>query len=150
MVPVLIGYAFLGMAIFWKSRRFESFTRSCLTLIALQHGDMIWATYQDMMQCDYVSAQLYLTTFIFISIAVIANIFTIIIEEGFMKQKYDDDYTYLIEHTSKHMGLGGESFNENEQSNNPLSKENASVYVDSKVIISEYRLLQLKYQQQIN
>ena len=56
MVPVLIGYAFLGMAIFWKSRRFSNFTMSCYTLIALQHGDMIWDTYQDMMQCDYVYA----------------------------------------------------------------------------------------------
>lgn len=72
------------------------------------HADMMWDTFQDMCQINRLYAQLYLFSFIFISVAVIANIFTIIIEEGFMKQKFDDDYTYLIEHTSKHMGLGGD------------------------------------------
>ena len=65
-----------------------------------------------------------------------------------MKQKFDDDYTYLIEHTSKHMGFGGDSGSK-ESTDNPFSKENASIYVDSEAIISEYRLLQLKYSQQI-
>lgn len=148
--PVFIGYAFLGMALFWRSRRFANFSVSCYTLLAMIHADMMWDTYMDMMQVNSVQAQIYLFTFIFISIAVIGNIFTIIIEEGFMQQKFDDDYTYLIEHTSKHMGLGGDSKGSKEQTSNPFSKENASIYVDSQVIISEYRLLQLKYKQQIN
>lgn len=48
MIPLFIGYAFLGMAIFWESRRFENFSVSCYTLFALMHGDMIWDTYNDM------------------------------------------------------------------------------------------------------
>jgi hypothetical protein len=34
-----------------------------------------------------------------------ANVFTIIIEEGYMKQKYDNDYTWLLQHTRKHLDL---------------------------------------------
>lgn len=48
MIPLFIGYAFLGMAIFWESRRFQDFNISCYTLFSLMHGDMIWDTYNDM------------------------------------------------------------------------------------------------------
>jgi hypothetical protein len=96
MIPLFIGYAFLGMAIFWESRRFATFSISCYTLFALMHGDMIWDTYSELIQIDSLIAQIYLYTYIFVSICVIANIFTIIIEEGFMKQKYDSNYTWLL------------------------------------------------------
>ena len=54
-------------------------------LFALMHGDMIWDTYNDMIQIDQLAAQLYLYSYIFIATCVICNIFTIIIEEGYMK-----------------------------------------------------------------
>lgn len=109
IIPVFIAYAFLGMAIFWPSRRFAYFGVSCYTLFALLHGDMIWDTYNDMMQVHYAYAQFYLFSYLFVSICVIANIFTIIIEEGFMKQKYDSDYSWLLSHTKKHMGQDEDS-----------------------------------------
>lgn len=105
MIPLFIGYAFLGMAIFWESRRFASFSVSCYTLFGLMHGDMIWDTYNDMLQIHPIYTQIYLYSYIMCAICVIANIFTIIIEEGFMKQKYDNDYNWLLQHTKKHMGI---------------------------------------------
>ena len=45
-----------------------------------------------------------------------ANVFTIIIEEGYMKQKYDNDYTWLLQHTRKHLDL-------NNYDNNLISKD---------------------------
>ena len=141
MIPLFIGYAFLGMAIFWESRRFGDFSVSCYTLFALMHGDMIWDTYNDMIQIDSVLAQIYLYSWIFISISVIANIFTIIIEEGFMKQKYDNDYGWLHQHIRKHLGL------EDDQTEKVGDKD--GINVDSDVIVSEYRLLYLKYKDQI-
>lgn len=56
ITPVFIGYAFLGMAIFWQSRRFSDFSVSCYTLVALMHADMMWATFQDMVQIDRLYA----------------------------------------------------------------------------------------------
>ena len=49
VIPIFIGYSFLGMAFFWESRRFANLTTSSYTLFALMHGDMIWDTYNDMM-----------------------------------------------------------------------------------------------------
>lgn len=56
MIPLFIGYAFLGMAIFWESRRFSDFGVSCYTLFALMYGDMIWDTYNDLIQIDNMLA----------------------------------------------------------------------------------------------
>ena len=142
MIPLFIGYAFLGMAIFWESRRFATFSISCYTLFALMHGDMIWDTYSELIQIDSLIAQIYLYTYIFVSICVIANIFTIIIEEGFMKQKYDSNYTWLLQHTQKHL------INDDDQ-DAMIDHENDGICVDSDVIISEYRLLYQKYKEQI-
>lgn len=96
VIPLFIGFAFLGMAIFWESRRFASFSVSSYTLFSLMHGDMIWDTYNDILQINAVFTYIYLYSYIFVSIGVVANLFTIIIEEGFMKQKYDNDYTWLL------------------------------------------------------
>jgi len=49
VIPLFIGFAFLGMALFWESRRFGNFETSCFTLFALMHGDMIWDTYNDIL-----------------------------------------------------------------------------------------------------
>ena len=56
IIPLFLGYAFLGMSLFWESRRFADFTVSCYTLFALMHGDMIWDTYNDMIQIQSFSA----------------------------------------------------------------------------------------------
>ena len=56
MIPLFIGYGFLGMALFWESRRFSSFSVSCYTLFALMHGDMIWDTYNDLIQINSILA----------------------------------------------------------------------------------------------
>lgn len=146
MIPLFIGYAFLGMAIFWESRRFQDFNISCYTLFSLMHGDMIWDTYNDLIQIDNMLAQLYLYSWIFISVCVIANIFTIIIEEGFMKQKYDNNYAWLHQHIKRHLGLeDSKGEDEDEHAN-----DRDGINVDSEVIISEYRLLYMKYKKQIS
>mmetsp|Transcript_25596 Transcript_25596/g.39374 ORF Transcript_25596/g.39374 Transcript_25596/m.39374 type:complete len:94 (-) Transcript_25596:510-791(-) len=56
MIPLFIGYAFLGMAIFWELRKFKNFTVSCYTLFALMHGDMLFDTYNDLMTVNRLTA----------------------------------------------------------------------------------------------
>lgn len=91
-------------------------------------------------------AQLYLYSWIFISVCVIANIFTIIIEEGFMKQKYDNNYAWLHQHIKRHLGL--EDSKGEEEDDQAYDRD--GINVDSEVIISEYRLLYMKYKKQIS
>jgi len=102
VLPLFIGYGFLGMALFWESIRFMNISNSMFTLLALLNGDMIYDTYIDMLQIDKASGLIYLYSFVFISVAVVANIFTIIIEEGFIQQKSKHDFEWLSKNMREH------------------------------------------------
>ena len=47
-LPVLLGYTFLGLAIFWKSNRFATAPVCLSTLYALMFGDMVYDTFYDL------------------------------------------------------------------------------------------------------
>ena len=47
-LPILMGYTFLGLALFWKSNRFSSATGCLTTLYALMFGDMVYDTFHDL------------------------------------------------------------------------------------------------------
>jgi len=88
IMPIFIGYGLLGTAIFWRSHRFADFSTSMFSLFAVMNGDMIFDTWHDIDTVDYLLAQVYLYTFIFFSIAVILNTFIVIIEDGYIMQKF--------------------------------------------------------------
>jgi hypothetical protein len=47
-LPVLMGYTFLGLALFWKSNRFASAPGCLTTLYSLMFGDMVYDTFHDL------------------------------------------------------------------------------------------------------
>lgn len=64
-----------------------------------------------------------------------------------MKQKYDNNYSWLHQHMQQHLGIesqgkAGDEAHHTEQQHDGINTE-------SDVIISEYRLLYLKYKEQI-
>jgi hypothetical protein len=55
-LPLLCGYAFLGVAIFWRSNRFSSASGSLFTLYALMNGDMVYDSFNDIKHINYLFA----------------------------------------------------------------------------------------------
>lgn len=88
IMPVFIGYGVLGTSIFWRSHRFTDFSTSMFSLFAVMNGDMIFDAWHDIDTIDYLLAQLYLYSFIFFSICVVLNTFIVVIEDGYIMQKY--------------------------------------------------------------
>jgi mucolipin 3 len=86
-LPVLMGYTFLGLALFWKSNRFSSATGCLTTLYALMFGDMVYDTFHDLSQTNYLSSQLYLYSFVFFSVCVINSLFISVIVDAFETAK---------------------------------------------------------------
>lgn len=86
-LPVLMGYTFLGLALFWKSNRFSSATGCLTTLYALMFGDMVYDTFHDLAQTNYLSSQLYLYSFVFFSVCVINSLFISVIVDAFETAK---------------------------------------------------------------
>lgn len=88
IMPVLMGYTFLGVALFYQSNRFSSATGCLTTLYALMFGDMVYETFHDLSATHYLYAQVYLYSFIFFSICVINSLFISVIEDAYVTAKY--------------------------------------------------------------
>lgn len=98
VLPIFIGYAFLGTIMFYRSNRFGDMGISLFTLFAVMNGDMIFDTYYDLSTIHFIFSIFYIYSFIFIAICVIQNVFVILIEEGFMKSKYAGKHGWVEEH----------------------------------------------------
>lgn len=86
-LPVLMGYTFLGLALFWQSNRFSSAPGCLTTLYSLMFGDMVYDTFHDLSQTNYLSSQLYLYSFVFFSVCVINSLFISVIVDAFDQAK---------------------------------------------------------------
>ena len=84
VLPVLMGYTFLGIALFWRSNRFQNAAGCLITLYALMSGDMVYDTFQDLTGVHYLLSQLYLYSFVFFSICVIQSLFISVIQDGYV------------------------------------------------------------------
>ncbi len=86
-LPILLGYTFLGLALFWKSNRFSSATGCLTTLYALMFGDMVYDTFHDLGQTNYLSSKIYLYSFVFISVCVINSLFISVVIDALNSAK---------------------------------------------------------------
>lgn len=93
--PIFVGFAILGMCLFWKSKRFDSLSSSLFCLFSLMHGDMIYEAEYDLKNVNRTIAQLYLYIFVSFSILVILNVFVIIVEDGYVMSKYQKPNDWL-------------------------------------------------------
>ena len=95
ILPLFIGFGLLGMTLFWRSKRFINFGVSMFSLFSLMNGDIINESYLDLTTVDYLISQLYLYTFIAMSVLVIQNVFIAIITDGYQISKYVDNTDWL-------------------------------------------------------
>jgi hypothetical protein len=84
IVPLFIGFALLGMCLFWKTKRFSDIGYSLITLYTLMHGDAMFDVFIDLTLVDYIWSQVYLYLYVTATIIVILNIFIVIIEDGYV------------------------------------------------------------------
>lgn len=143
IVPLFLGYAFLGMSVFYESKRFSNISNSIYCLIAFTNADMILETFADLLPIHYWFTMIYMYSFLFISVAIVANIFTIILEESFMEQKYDDYFKYLSIYAQRNFGL------DISLKANDNYEDDDGINMNSDKIVSEMRILDLKYREKI-
>lgn len=86
-LPVFIGFAVLGMCLFWSSKRFNGLSSAMFSLFALMNGDGISDVNQDLVYISYGFGQVFIYLFCSFSILVILNVFISIIEDGYFISK---------------------------------------------------------------
>ena len=55
-LPLVLGYAFLGLAIFWRSNRFSSTSGCLMSVFSLMQGDMVYESFHDLGQINYLAS----------------------------------------------------------------------------------------------
>ena len=63
IVPVFIGFSFLGMCLFWKSHNFSTPGETLFTLFSMMYGDVIRETFTDISFEKYLAANLFMYTY---------------------------------------------------------------------------------------
>ena len=89
IMPVFIAFTFLGLCLFWDSERFTSVSDIMKALFAIFLGDSIYDIMSDLMDRSNFFGQVYGYLYTILFIIVVMNVFVAIIQEGFMKTKFE-------------------------------------------------------------
>ena len=89
ILPVFIGFTFLGLCLFWSSERFTCASDVMKGLFAVGLGDSIHDIISDITERSHFFGQIYGYLFTVLFIIVVLNVINAIIQEGFMKSKFE-------------------------------------------------------------
>eukprot|EP01017_Pseudomicrothorax_dubius_P050504 TRINITY_DN9581_c0_g1_i5.p1 TRINITY_DN9581_c0_g1~~TRINITY_DN9581_c0_g1_i5.p1 ORF type:complete len:489 (-),score=73.15 TRINITY_DN9581_c0_g1_i5:18-1484(-) len=88
ILPIILGYIFLGRCLFWKTSGFESATSSFVTLFSSMVGDNIRTGFVNT-NSDGMIAKIFLYSFDILFICAVHNMFISIICDAFEEQRAD-------------------------------------------------------------
>jgi len=89
IAPTFVGFALLGMCLFWPyAEKFHSFSSSLYILYSVMNGDSIFDLFQGTTEFRFIFGQLYVYSFVFISMCFFQNIMFVVVEDSFMQVKY--------------------------------------------------------------
>ena len=87
ILPIFIGFTFLGLCLFWNSERFTNVTDVMKALYAIVNGDSIYDIIVDITDKDNFFGQVYGYLFTILFIIVVMNVFIAIIQEAYVSAK---------------------------------------------------------------
>ena len=66
--PFFIGFVFLGLCLFWEVKQFKNPSQAMFTLFSMMNGDAISDVYRDITYSKFLVGNLFMYSFVFISI----------------------------------------------------------------------------------
>ena len=113
--PIIFGFLFFGVCVFWESERFGNVSKSILTLFALMNGDStasILTNLKNLQGIKGLIGILYGMLFSIVVIMIILNLFIQIIDDSYVVVKLSNKSSFILKYIKK----------ENEQKRNGLYK----------------------------
>ena len=95
VIPLYLGFVFLGRCLFWKYEKFESTNHAIVALFAIMAGDIVDESYTDT-SAEGILSTIYLTVWIILFMSAVHNVFISIISEGFRNKFIEDRYQELF------------------------------------------------------
>jgi len=66
--PIFIGFALLGICLFIENDRYSSFSMGLYHLFSLMNGDLVFVSFFEFKEVNYLMSQLYLYIYLFVSV----------------------------------------------------------------------------------
>lgn len=83
ILPVFMGFVYLGMALFWKSGIYNNTSFAMASSFAMINGDNLYGNFEPNFEANYIAGYIYMYIFFVLFISAIHNIFISIISDGF-------------------------------------------------------------------
>ncbi len=99
VLPIFLGFLFLGVAIFRRSERFDTISTGSYTLFAMIQGDAVWDTFTDISSGSLIG-QVYCYSFCVLFILIVINIFISIIEEAYVVTKIKNKTSWVFNYVT--------------------------------------------------
>jgi hypothetical protein len=99
VLPIFLGFLFLGVAIFRKSERFNTISTASYSLFAMIQGDALWDTITDISSGSLIG-QIYCYSFCVLFILIVLNIFISIIEEAYVVTKIKNKTSWVYKYVT--------------------------------------------------
>jgi hypothetical protein len=97
MLPFVIGFGMLGMAVFWPGYRFRSPFVTYFSLFAIMLGDEISNGFMETIQFEPLFGPIFMFCWVFLSMSVMMNLFIIIVGESFSVVKETSKFNWLTD-----------------------------------------------------
>lgn len=97
MIPFFIGFAMLGMAVFWPSFRFRTAYTTFFSLYSIMLGDEISNSFMEVIQFDSFFGPIYIFCWVFLSMSILMNLFIIIVGDSFTTVQETHKFNWLTE-----------------------------------------------------
>ena len=101
IMPIFIGFTFLGLMLFWNSERFTNVTNVMKALFAIVNGDSVYDIIVDITDKNNFFGQVYGYLFTILFIVVVMNVFIAIIQEAYVSAKVASQSHWIYSHLLK-------------------------------------------------
>ena len=108
IIPIFIGFTFLGLCLFWNSERFTNVTDVMKALFAVVNGDSIFDIIVDITDKSNFFGQIYGFLFTILFIIVVMNVFIAIIQEAYVSAKVERKSHWIYSNLLKNDNIENE------------------------------------------
>ena len=108
IIPIIIGFIFLGLCLFWDSERFTRISDIMKALVSVTLGDSIYDIITDITGKSNFFGQIYGYIFTILFIIVVMNVFVAVIQEGFVKTKFKNRSHWIYNSLHKNEDIQNE------------------------------------------
>ena len=135
IMPIFIGFTFLGLCLFWNSERFTNVTDVMKALYAIVNGDSVYDIIVDITDKDNFFGQVYGYLFTILFIVVVMNVFIAIIQEAYVSAKVASQSHWIYSHLLKNTDNFENEYIKNLPNIEEMSQSEIKAELENRIIL---------------